>query len=562
MRQKLNRGSLWICIVMLVSLMPSANAAKIQDFIPQESAFYLQVRDLDEVYAELELSENWKKVQTLLPTVAPEAQQGFTMGTTLFGTNLRGLIETVGYRTGLAIWQNEAGETQIGLLVHSGGNIGELQRLTKILVGMIGMNQGRLIPGAGIYRKVSYSTLETPEHFINYGFVDEFLVAGIGKGSFEKLIDTFRKHEPSIAKNSEFAAGTKKFGAGEVTAFVDVQKAMPMLKDLSNKDRRQLEVFEHAYARFNLLETGKCLQVYTQFTPPMPQDKDIRMFLKEGQRLRTLKAFSGEEELFVAVAPSYSKAYWELVHAAIANKATGDAYAAISFFEGLLNLDLEADVMAGLTGELALSVSDFTQFEPDTLSNLNIDFENSLEIDFGEVETQGGLIFRSDNPVKLNLIGNSITNVSNASVTQTDYRGTTVYGFAENVYHCKNDGLFLLGFSEEQIYALVDAVQEKKKPSALKLLPKTPTAMVQLNLARLVEAIGNPLPPEMAIVDAREVSPLLAWLSVEGNEAVVEAIFSEEDAPLEALAKLAPFIVWHSQNEQEKASEVEEGARE
>ena len=73
MRQKLNRGSLWICIVMLVSLMPSANAAKIQDFIPQESAFYLQVRDLDEVYAELELSENWKKVQTLLPTVAPRS---------------------------------------------------------------------------------------------------------------------------------------------------------------------------------------------------------------------------------------------------------------------------------------------------------------------------------------------------------------------------------------------------------------------------------------------------------------------------------------------------------
>ena len=286
------------------------------------------------------------------------------------------------------------------------------------------------------------------------------------------------------------------------------------------------------------------------------------MFLKEGQRLRTLKAFSGEEELFVAVAPSYSKAYWELVHAEIANNATGDAYAAISFFEGLLNLDLEADVMAGLTGELALSVSDFTRFEPDTLSNLNITFENSLETDFGEVETQGGLIFRSDNPAKLNLIGNSITNVSNASVTQTDYRGTTVSGFAENVYHCKSDGLFLLGFSEEQIYALVDAVQQKKKPAALKLLPKTPTVAVQLNLARLLEATGNPLPPEMAIVDAREVSPLLAWLSVEGNEAVVEATFSEEDAPFEMLAKLAPFIVWHSQNGQEKASEAEEGARE
>ena len=557
MQQKLITTTLLIALFAI-----SANAAKVQDFIPQESALYLHARDLDEVYAELELSESWKKVQALLQTAAPEAQQGFTMGMTLFGTDLRGLIQTVGYRTGFAIWQNEARETQIGLIVHSGGNIGELQRLTKILAGMIGMNQGRLIPEAGIYRKVHYSTLEAPELFVNYGFVDEFLVAGIGKGSFEKLIDTFRKHEPSIAKESGFAAGTKKLGAGEITAFVDVQKALPMLKNLSDNNLKQLQCFKHAYARLNLLESGECLQVYTQFTPLGPQDKDIRMFLKEGKQLRTLKALSGEEELFVAVAPSYLEAVWELVRTGIANDADGDAYAAISFFEGVLNLDLEADVMAGLTGELALSISDFQRFEPEALSSISIQFENSLELDLADVETQGGLIFSSSNPAKLNLIGNSISNATNAAVSQMDYRGTTVSGFGENAYHCESDGLFLLSFSEEQIYTLIDTVQEKKKPSALKLLPKKPTAVVQLNLARLLEAAGNPLSPEMAIVNAKEVSPLLAWLSVKGNEAVVEAVFSEEEAPLEALARLAPFIAWHLQNQQTETSEAEGETRE
>lgn len=556
MQQKLITTTLLIAFFAI-----SANAAKVQDFIPQESAFYLQARDLDEVYAELELSESWKKAQTLLQTVAPEAQQGFTMGMTLFGTDLRGLTETVGYRTGIAVWQNEARETQIGILVHSGGNIGELQRLTKILVGMIGMNQGRLIPEAGTYRKVNYSTLEAPELFINYGFVDEFLVAGIGKGSFEKLIDTFRKHEPSIAKKSGFAAGIKKLGAGEITAFVDVQKVLPMLKDVSD-NLKQLQGFKHAYARLNLLESGECLQVYTQFTPSGPQDKDIRMFLKEGKQLRTLKALSGEEELFVAVAPSYSEAVWELVRAGIANDANGGVYAAISFFEGILNLDLEADVMAGLTGELALSISDFQRFEPEALSNVRIQSENSLELDLADVETQGGLIFSASNPAKLNLIGNSISNATNAAVSQMDYRGTTVSEFGENAYHCESDGLFLFSFSEEQIYTLIDTMQEKKKPSALKLLPKKPTAVVQLNLARLLEATGNPLPPEIAIGSATEVSPLLAWLSVKGNEAVVEAVFSEEEAPLEALARLAPFIAWHLQNQQTETPEGEGETRE
>lgn len=557
MQQKLITTTLLIALFAI-----SANAAKVQDFMPQKSALYLQARDLDEVYAELELSESWEKAQALLQTVAPEAQQGFTMGMTLFGTDLRGLINTVGYRTGFAIWQNDAGETQIGLIVHSGGNIGELQRLTKILAGMIGMNQGGLMPEAGIYRKVHYSTLEAPELFVNYGFVDEFLVAGIGKGSFEKLIDTFRKHEPSIAKESGFAAGTKKLGAGEITAFVDIQKALPMLKNLSDNNLKQLQCFKHAYARLNLLESGECLQVYTRFTPLGPQDKDIRMFLKEGKQLRTLKAFSGEEELFVAVAPSYLEAVWELVRTGIANDADGGAYAAISFFEGILNLDLEADVMAGLTGELALSISDFQRFEPEVLSNIGIQFENSLELDLADVETQGGLIFSSSNPAKLNLIGNSISNATNAAVSQMDYRGTTVSEFGENAYHCESDGLFLFSFSEEQIYTLIDTVQEKKKPSVLNLLPKKPTAVVQLNLARVLEATGNPLPPEMAIVDAKEVSPLLAWLSVKGNEAVVEAVFSEEEAPLEALARLAPFIAWHLQNQQTETSEAEGETRE
>ncbi len=554
-----------IALIGIVFFAMSTNAAKVQDFIPKESALYLQLRDLDEVYAEIELSENWQKMQTLLPGAVPEMQQGLTMGLTLFGTDMRGLIKTVGYRTGLAMWQNEAGETQIGLLVHSGGNIGELQRLTKIIAGMMGMNEGTLIPEAGIYRKNHYSTLETPEHFITYGFVDEFLVAGIGKGSFEKLIDTFRKKASSIAKNPDFAKATKKFGAGELTTFVDVPQALSMLKDLSKSTRKQLEFFEHAYARLNLLEGGKCLQVYTQFTPPDPLDKldkGVTMFLKEGSQLRTLKALSGEEELFVALAPPILEKVWQFAHAEIENNSTEETYTALSLFEENLHLDLETDVMAGLTGELALSVSDLTQFDPEVFSGLNVEFDGALAIDFGDVETQGSLIFNSSNPSKLNLIGNSILNVSNASVSQTDYSGTTVSEFAENVYHCKSDGLFLLSFSEDQIYALVDTIQQKKRPDALKQLPKTPTVVAQLNLARLLEATGSSLPPEVAISNVKEMSPLLAWLSVKGNEAVVEAVFSEEEAPLEVLANLAPFIAWNLQNQQEEASETEGEARE
>ena len=58
----------------------------------------------------------------------------------VLGTDLLGVIETVGYRTAFAIWSlYEEDMPEMGLVVHSGGNLGELPTVTKIVEGLIGM---------------------------------------------------------------------------------------------------------------------------------------------------------------------------------------------------------------------------------------------------------------------------------------------------------------------------------------------------------------------------------------------------------------------------------------
>ena len=214
MIQKLKITILSLC---LIGIVISAHAAKVDDFIPSDSFVYLKLQDIDEVYAEIELSENWEKMQTLLTTNVPETQeinQGLDAFKTLFGTSIPEFIETVGYQTGFAMWGQALEDTKAGIVVHSGGNLGELQRFTKIITGMIGMSEGRLTLNAGEHLKVKYSTLEIQDLLIAYGFVSEFLVVGIGENGFQKLIDTYRKKHPAIQKDDVYKNVSKKFDAG------------------------------------------------------------------------------------------------------------------------------------------------------------------------------------------------------------------------------------------------------------------------------------------------------------------------------------------------------------
>ena len=531
-----------IFVLFLIGIIPSANAAEVEDFMPKESILYLKLQDIDEVYGEIEVSESWEKALALLTDTpnAQEMQQGLMMFQGMLGTDPLDIIETVGYRTALAIWLDEANnwQTQTGVVIHSGGNLDKLQQLTKIVEGLLGMGgENTLRLNAGVYQRVRYNAIERFDGIAKYGFVDDFLVIGAGEGSFEKLMDTYRTDMPSIQQNEEFAKALEKTGSGEVVVFANVPPILSVMNDVEALLRKRLGIFQSVFGRLNLLETGPFLQVAAQFNPNLPEN-EIGVFLREGQKLETLNVLSVEDDLFVTVAPKVVESMWELV-------PTDDAAEGISFLEGMLNLNLEEDIMVGLTGELALSVPDFTRFDPEALSGFQFAFDGAIALDAGDVETDGGIIFNPKYRMKWNQVGNSISNLQNASVSQTNYKGETVSELSSNIFHSEVDGLFLIGFSEEQVYALIDGIKEKKKPSYLKQLPKTPTAFAQLNLARVLEIENGSPPADKLLVDSNEMALLLAWLSVEGEAALLEVILSDEETPIEMIAKLVPFFLWN-----------------
>ena len=557
------------CLSLLLLTVSFADAAKVEDFIPQESLLYVKLQDIDEVYSEIETSENWEKALALLPNTPDwqEMQQGVSMVQGFLGTDLLSVIETVGYRTGFAVWSNGENTPEMGLVVHSGGNLSELQRFTKIVEGLIGMSDtNTLHVDAGEYQRVPYNTLEVNEAYtIKYGFVDEFLVLGVGKHAFEKLMDTFRKKSPLITKDKHYAELSEKLGSGQILLFCNVQQTLkdfPVAEekeDLNDLEKLivaldELKFSEVMLGEFNLLEIGEFFTLHGQFTQKAIEQyrtfvPNSERFVKEKNPLKTIKAVSADADLFIAIAPIVSEVLWQGISQFIAEEADDNIYAGISFFEGLLNLNLEDDIFPSLTGELAISVHDLAEFDPSALESLEIEFDGAFSMDAGGVETQGTLIFNSSNPLKWKQLGNSVSNLQNLSVSQTEHNEVIVSTFATNIHYSTVEGLFLVGSSEEQMYAVIDEIRNGESPDYFMELPKTPIAIAQLNLARVLEIEKDALPADRVLVNSSEISPTVAWISVKDDKVLLEMTLSREETGLEALARLLPFLAWNMEQQ-------------
>ncbi len=553
------------CLPLFLLTVSFANAAKVEDFIPQESLLYVKLQNIDEVYSEIETSETWEQALALLPNTPDwqEMQQGIAMVQGFLGTDLLSVIETVGYRTAFAVWSNKENTPEIGLVVHSGGNLSELQRFTKIVEGLIGMSDTTTFHvDAGEYQRVPYNMMKVNQQYVaKYGFVGEFLVLGVGEGGFEKLMDTFRKKAPSIAKNTHYAKISQAAGSGQISLFCNVQQTV---KDFPiDKDKEELNDLEKLIAfldelqfcevmlgEFNLLEIGEFLTLQAELTQKSIKQyhefvPNSERFVKQKNPFKTVKAVSPDEDLFIAIAPVVSEVLWQGINQFIAEEADDDVYAGISFFEGLLNLNLEDDIFPGLTGELAISVNDLAQFDPSALESLEIEFDGAFSMDAGGVETQGTLIFNTHNPRKWNQLGNSVSNLQNLSVSQADYNGVRVSTFATNLHYTTVDRFFLFGASEEQMHTLIDEIKNGKSPVYFAQLPKTPVAIAQLNVARAFELEKGPPPSDRVLVNSNKISPMVMWISVKDGKALLEMSLSRKTTGLEALARLMPFFAWN-----------------
>lgn len=533
-----------LAIITILFTNTTVDAADITDFIPIDSILYLQLNDIDELYTEIQISESWDHaIKNLFPEDdLEELQKGILFIQTILMTDPATIIDTIGSRSGIAFWNLSPEDLKGGLVIHSGGNLTELQKITKILTGMMGTDADITFTlHAGEHSKVKYSSLKFQEILVTFGFVGDFLVAGIGVNSIETLIDTYRKKRPSLKKNNVYTKVEKKYGDGQFSIFMYAPEVLPNIGELSEDLQEQLTAFNTLFVNLNLLEGHRLIQLHTEFNPNLPENY-ISKFLIEGTELESINQVTGDEALFIAISPNIVKTLWSILNTEIETNANQDTYDFITYIEGLLNLDLNNDIFPGLTGEYAISVDNFHEFDPSSIESLEIESVNTFTIDATNVDTNGGLLYIPSNIDKWNQVQNSLSNLQNISVTKTDFNGTKVSRFASNIHFAKKDSVSILSFSGNQIFSILDRFQNRKKKTYFKGIPKNPLIVLHFDLLSFLQAHGNPQRLQNDVNKHEETSRILAWIVIKENEAVFRSILSDKDTPLEVMSKLIPLI--------------------
>ncbi|RKU30783.1 hypothetical protein C6497_03655 [Candidatus Poribacteria bacterium] len=536
----------YIALAVIATLFTNTtvDAADITDFIPIDSILYLQLNDINDLYTEIQISDSWDHaINNLFPEdELEELQKGILFIQTILMTDPATIIDTIGSRSGITFWNLSPEDLQGGLVIHSGGNLTELQKITKILTGMMGTDADITFTlNAGEHEKVKYSSLQFQEIFVTFGFVSDFLVVGIGENSIETLIDTYRKKRPSLKKNNAYTKVEKKYGDGQFSIFMYAPEVLPKISGLSDELQEQLQAFNTLFVNLNLLEGHRLIQLHTDFNPNLPENYISELLIK-GTELESINKATGDEALFIAISPNIVKTLWNILETEIETNANQDIYDFITYIEGLLNLDLNNDIFPGLTGEYAISVDDFHQFDPSSIESLELELINTFTIDAANVDTNGGLLYIPSNIDKWNQIQNSLSNLQNISVTKTEFNGTKVSRFASNIHFAKKDSVSILSFSENQTFSILDRIQNRKKLTYFKGIPKNPLIVLHFDLLSFLQAHANPHRLQNDGNEHEETSRILAWIVVKDNEAVFKSILSDKDSPLEVMSKLIPLI--------------------
>ena len=547
-----------VAFILFLSLLTAAlpaDAVRIEDFIPNDSAIYLTLRDLDEVWAAIEASENWNAVLEApeIKMGLDEVNQGANILRLMLGIDLQDLIEMFGHQIALTVFPGEL-EPMVGVIVHTGGAIREVKRVVAGVTQMAGADAGnRVEQDVGKYRKVEFSTVTLNELSLTYGFVGDLLVVGANPGSFEGLIDTYRKKRPSISKNKSFKQLSKQFEDGQAFGYINVDLALPLMTaDMDAEEQHEFRVLgldslqTLAYG-LDLLNPGGGHQLYAQIKPDQRQGL-LGSLLQEGQPLQSIQLLPDETDVFISIAPSSANAIWQLVETvATADSSTEEFYDGIAQIEAFLNLNIKNDVVAALTGEFAL----WGRFAEEMGEDIGSPTDLLYEID-------AAIVAGLKSQLKWKTFLDSIQNLVNVPIQQYDYKGTTLhqvslppedptmtvrYGYVNN--------LFLVSFSDERFESAVDGASSGRTVPAfrqvLKGLPTHPVFVLQLKLDKLLPALiasgekGIKLSAE-AIRRLRGMGPLVASISVVQNEAWLKIGTVTSEEGLEVYGRLASAI--------------------
>jgi len=200
------------------------------DIIPYDTIAYLSISNLDAVSQTVVNLPEWKELYSMDEVKEGLAQPEQVM-TMLLGLTPEELVKILGHKLVFSFLGIENNIPVACLAIDTGANKDQAQYAVEQLVSVAALS-GQMVPREDSYREVPYTGISLGEIKISYGFIGDFILAGVN-GGFEKMVDLYKDGGENIEDNPNFQfIGQKVNLSSELALCANVEQLIPMLPEL------------------------------------------------------------------------------------------------------------------------------------------------------------------------------------------------------------------------------------------------------------------------------------------------------------------------------------------
>lgn len=394
----------YICLLMaiLTLTIPMASAANTGiELVPDDAIACVNVSNLPGLLETVTKSAEWAELKDIqmVQEALDQSMQVLPITQLLSGMEAREFLEVFAYQTTCAFLGIVDEKPSLAFIfnVREAVDLAE-DALSQFLILASGGRNYQGTPEERTYNGVSYNAMVGEDGSIaEYGFLDNLMIVAIN-GGFEKIVDTYQKKLPSILENPRFQKMTEKVEmAGEIYAYADLEKAIPLLQAAEEakkaqaikraEEKRGLESEsgeleetddESEYrgeepvekepdemqialmkslkaAAVKISLTGTSHEAYLHIKPFPPLTLFSNILLKQHPPLESARLIPSIKGVFVGLhIGDPIQLFTQLT--ALASLFGQNPEAQLDVLKQAIGLDLKEDLLAALTGELGIGL--------------------------------------------------------------------------------------------------------------------------------------------------------------------------------------------------------------
>ncbi len=363
--KSISRSTFFSCFLILAfCFLPVASSfgKSAMDMVPYDSLACVSLSDLDVVFHLVAESPEWQELLGMeaIQEQLTQAKQPISFITMFLGISVEEFADTFGHRTVLTLMGMMGPMPVAGLIIDPGSHEDKLEHAVK----QVGASFGAGAVEEKEYRDVTYSVISNENIKVKYGFLDSFLIAGVG-GGFEKLVDHYKDDGKSINDSPNFQFMAQKVSlSSNIRVYADLERAAPMLEMFANIGSGEAEnqpaemikqlVFSSAKAfALGLNLSGQTQEIYLHLKQEEPNPiTDLVLAPCAPMSSARLVPFDNGVMVGLNIGDPVEMLDRGLKLAKMTGVQTEKIESKIRELEGILGIDLREDLLSTLTGEV------------------------------------------------------------------------------------------------------------------------------------------------------------------------------------------------------------------